>query len=124
MELETVKHSFELWRKHRTKKEAIPEALWSQVRLLDQKYKKSEITKALGINSAQLDRGRERRSPGASDFAVVHCSLPPKDAKEEGVLTDNVSSCEISLSIEAKRLQIYMDVKALASVLPLLEQYL
>ena len=55
--LEQVQKQFELWRRSRAKRGAIPDALWQAAIMLFPDYPVHRISKALRLNYTDLDLG-------------------------------------------------------------------
>ena len=59
--LNDVKAAFTHWRKTRTKRDRIPNALWDQVLSLGDRYSESNVLNTLGISQPQLRKEQARR---------------------------------------------------------------
>src|SRR5579872_1137864 len=123
MTLEEVREAFELWRTSRLKRGPIPESLWFMVQELFPCYKKSQITKALGMNSAQLELGCQKNrladEKTQSGFAIGY-----PHHQSFSMMQQPQQRCELTLKGLHKSLHMNMDVSQLAHVLPLVERYL
>ena len=123
MTLEEVREAFELWRSNRIKRGPIPESLWLMVQALLPHYKRSQITEALRINSAQFElRCQKKGLPDKTtqgDFALGYFCHQSSNLIEQAR-----QQCDLTLKGSQKSLQISLDISQLAHVLPLMERYL
>lgn len=86
--LEQVRLRFEAWRRHRGKRERIPDSLWEAAVELSERYSVGHLAKALRINHTALKRRvcrmRPMSTPGFAPFfelplfpakVALHCTV-------------------------------------------------
>ena len=111
--LESAEEAFRQWREQRSsRKESIPEALWSMALGLYPQYMCSKICQHLRLGGSQFKRRLE--DSGAINRAKGFVLA----SREEVKATSSVSSVQLTLQGQTRAMTLCCDVHALGEILP------
>ena len=116
--LESVEEAFRQWRLQRSsRKEPIPEALWSMALGLYPQYMRSKICHYLRLSGAQLKR-RLEDDGGASRANGFVLATPQEEVKKLQALATQSAPITMVVTGTRRTLELSVDIDSLEAVLP------